>query len=146
MGISAYLSYSSKRFNVIHTEVLYIHSLLNIGVPKPAAKDASVSSDASSLWVFYSKEFIGLLEKSSTTLIALAGGFHCEGMISDEVNSTILDNSETKKGPQMFFDAVKQLLGAEPRSIHKVLDLMDVQEQLCGLVRRMKEDLGAQEG
>ena len=71
-------------------------------------------------------------------LLPLTGALHARSIISDEKNDEV---SKSNKGGMVITAALGEKISAEPSVIHEVLDIMDVLNQLCGLVRRMKNEL-----
>ena len=71
-------------------------------------------------------------------LLPLTGALHASSIISDEKNDEV---SKSNKGGTVISAALDERISADPSVIHEVLGTMDVLDQLCGLVRRIKNEL-----
>ena len=79
-----------------------------------------------------------LLDSSQDVLLSLTGALHASSIISDETNDKVL---KSNKGGTVITAELDEKISADPSVIHEVLGTMDVLDQLCGLVRRMKNEL-----
>ena len=123
----------------------------NLGRRELPDEDLLQLTDPVKLWKHHGKEFKKILQtKNSQTLLSLTGGLHSKDIIDDKTNSQVLEHYHTAEGPEMIYSEIlKKLEEENDRDINAVLmstvlDIMDVQDQLCGLVRRMRIILDSQ--
>ena len=110
---------------------------LHVGTPKLCEED-SLQSDPASVWKRHIPDLNELLDSGKDVLLSLTGALHAGNIISDETNDKV---SKSNKGGTVITAALDERISADPSVIHEVLDIMDVLDQLCGLVRRMKNEL-----
>ena len=110
---------------------------LPVGTPKLCEED-SLQSDPVSVWKRHIPDLNELLDSSKDVLLSLTGALHAGSIISDETNDEVL---KSNKGGTVITAALDKKISADPSVIHEVLGTMDVLDQLCGLVRRMKNEL-----
>ena len=110
---------------------------MHVGIPKLCEED-SLQSDPASVWMRHIPDLNGLLDSSPDVLLSLTGALHAGSIISDETNDEVL---KSNKGGTVITAALDERISADPNVIREVLGTMDVLDQLCGLVRRMKNEL-----
>ena len=98
----------------------------------------SVRSDPALLWKHYTPDLNKLLDCSQDVLLQLTGALHTDSIISDEIKEKVL---HSKEGGKVITAAISEKISADPKLIHEVLSIMDLQDQLCGLVRRIRNEL-----
>ena len=114
-----------------------VYFFLHVGTPKLCEED-SLKTDPASVWKRHIPDLNKLLDSSKDVLLFLTGALHAGSIISDETNGEVL---KSNKGGTVITAALDEKISAHPTVIHKVLGTMDVLDQLCGLVRRMKNEL-----
>ena len=120
------------------------------GHPNLGKDDSSQISDPVEIWEHHGEEFKALLSKSSETLLSLTGGMFSKEIIDEKTNTEVVESYHVSKGPECLYKEVLKLLKDNQEKslllLNKVLEVMDVQDQLCGLVRRMKKLLNMYKG
>ena len=109
------------------------------------------------IWRDHAEELVEILEKNESALEALTIVFNSADLINNVTKDKILryksalsslsdHMSPERKAMLLMLNAINQKLKLEPSLIHKVLDCMGTQGQLCSLTSRMSNALLLQEG
>ena len=143
LSCNVYFIIYNLYYLILLSDYLHLIDPLLLGIPNYSTGDPLDISDPVKIWERHSKELIEQLGYNNNTLIALTAGLHIEDVIDKETKSAIF--SASIDGGDILVKSVKEKL-AGPKSLQLILDIMDQQDPLCGLVRRMRRDLGLLEG
>lgn len=116
---------------------------IHAGIPKYSICDSSDGFDPVNIWMYHREELVELLNYNNNTLIALTTVLHNINVIDEETKNTVM--IVANGGGDIFVNAVTNKV-TSPNTLHSVLDVMDQQDQLCGLVRRIRRYLGLLQG
>lgn len=120
------------------------------GHPNLGKDDSSQISDPVEIWEHHGEELKTLLSKSSETLLSLTGGMFSKEIIDEKANTKVVENYHVREGPECLYKEVLKLLKDNQEIslllLNNILEVMDVQDQLCGLVRRMRNLLNMYKG
>ena len=101
-------------------------------------EEAPPKSDSISVWMHHALELNQLFDCSQDLQLSLTEALHNGGIISDETKDEAMHSNEEGR---VITAAIKEKISADPNVLYKVLDIMELQDELCEMVRKMRNKL-----